>query len=163
MEKSTLKITRTEQTVTVKKKPSILLVVIYIVVFAACVGLPFLFPNAWNKPLLWGLLICCLAANFWSFLRTFLGKTVIHTATKELCIYNPFRHTRRFDEVAEVRAVHERDPEGSSSSTVILTFHNGGKLGLHTVSQEQAEELAELLRSVLGLAETLQKLSKHSL
>jgi hypothetical protein len=148
MRKSQIKIFQIENKIVIKKKLSVLSIVIHILVIIACLAVPFFHTDSWNDPLFWVFyLLGCTFINFASSISDFLGKIVLHIDTKEICIYNLCKEKYNFDEIKEIKSVCDTtDPEGNfDDCKLVIIMNDGHKAELYTNSQQQNEELKEYI------------------
>ena len=150
MKKSSLSIVREENRVVIKKKPDAGRCVEFAIIFAAGVSFPIVFEELRSSTLFWVFYVICMWVNVAAFLSVFLGKIVVDPDAKEICLYNLCKETHRFDEIKELKPLFdEGDPEGPDTYKVRFIFKDGKRSELETASREQAEELIELLHSVI--------------
>lgn len=155
MKKSTLKILRENDFITVKKSPDAVTCVMCGICFVCLIILPNLVKGLLKDPLGIALYVACIVFNVAAYIALLLGKIVLDTREREIHIFNPFLHSYAFGEVAEIGVYHKSDDEGSDINKVTVTLKSGKKLSLRTTSKGQAEELAGLLRSEIYAEEGL--------
>jgi hypothetical protein len=147
MKKSTLKILREDNFITIKKSPDLFTCVTCVCVFACVVLLPICFKWILQEPLGIAFYVACVLFNIATYIALLLGKLVLDTQNREIHVYNPFLHRYAFGDIANIGIYHKSDYEGTEMNKVIINLNNGKKCSLRTTSKEQAEELAMLLRS----------------
>lgn len=100
MRKSKLNIIRSENKITIKKKPDISNCVIFTMVFLAGILLPIIFERLRDIELFWVVYALCMLTNIAKFVSLFFGKIVVDSDKREINnIYNLCRETYRFDEL----------------------------------------------------------------
>ena len=149
--KSKLRIVRSENKITIKKRPDISNCVSFTMTFGACIFLPIYFEKLRDIPLFWGFFALCMLTNIAMFVSVFFGKVVLDADKREINIYNLCRETHRFDELKELKSFFETgDSEGGSDThKVLFIFTNGYKSELQTTSKEQTKELIEMLNTFI--------------
>lgn len=151
MRKSKLNIIRSENKITIKKKPDASNCVLFIVVFLAGILFPIFFKKLRDMPLFCGIYIFCMLTNIAAFISIFLGKVVVDTDKREINIYNLCRETYRFDELKELKSFFEAGDSdgGMDTHKVLFIFTNRRQSELQTTSKEQTQELIEMLNEII--------------
>ncbi|MBQ7365090.1 MAG: hypothetical protein IJW46_05790 [Clostridia bacterium] len=151
MQKSNLIITRHDNKITIKKKPEVAHCVIFTMVFLAGIFLPIVLDELRDVELFWVVYAFCMLTNIATFTSVFFGKIVVDSDKRELNIYNLCRETYPFEDVKELKSFFkEGDSDGGMDThKVLFIFTNGHQSELQTTSQEQTQELMELLKSMI--------------
>ena len=155
MRKSKLNVIRSDNKITIKKKPDASNCVIFATIFLAGILLPIFFEKLRDMPLFWVVYIVCMLTNIATFSSVFLGKIVVDSDKREINIYNLCRETYRFDELKELKSFFDAGDSdgGMDTHKVLFIFTNGHKSELQTTSKEQTREIIEVLSEATFLQE----------
>ena len=133
-----------------RKKLSIGHYVLYIAILFAHIAVVIFFPQVIHEPMIIGFLIVCFILNFVTFISELLGKIILNMETKEICVYNPFPHNRKFDEVDKITTFYDNsDPEGSDICKLLIKFKDGKEISWRTTADEQSKQLEEKLKMLI--------------
>lgn len=151
MRKSKLYVVRSENTITIKKKPDASNCVIFALTFLAGILLPVIFEKFRDVPLFWVVYAFCMVTNIVNFISVFFGKVVVDADKRAIYVCNLRRETFRFDELKELQNFFEAgDAEGGMDThKVVFVFKSGHKSELKTTSKEQTQELIKVLSEII--------------
>lgn len=155
--KSTLKITEQDFVLTIRKKPNLSFCIMEIFVWLCTIALPIWlfyrgnFETLPKKGIFIIIYACAVLGNLSHTVSVFFGRIKVDRLGKEICIYNPFKHQKSFNEITNIRLFFKEDCEGADRHGVIIVLKNSKKIKIETGSKEQAEELEELLKSYIHI------------
>lgn len=151
MRKSKLYVVRSDNTITIKKKPDASHCVIFALTFLAEILLPVIFEKFRDVPLFWVVYAFCMVTNIVNFISVFFGKVVVDADKRAIYVCNLRRETFRFDELKELQNFFEAgDAEGGMDThKVVFVFKSGHKSELQTTSKEQTQELIKVLSEII--------------
>ena len=155
--KSTLKITEQDFVLTIRKKPSLPYCFFELFVWLCTIAFPIWlfyranFKNFDRKEIFIIVYSFIIIGNLYHTISVFFGRIKVNRLGKEICIYNPFKHQKSFNEISNIQLFCKRDPDGPDRHGVVIALNNSKKIKMETGSKDQAEELEALLKSYIHI------------
>ena len=151
----TLKITEGASSKTIRKKPTLAILITQMLSWFALIAflIIFLTKIKFGGKIFIAIYVLALIGNLYYCLSLFLGKIIIDTEKKVLTIFNPFKHTCSFDEIFSIDEGCKSFNKGSSRLGVTISLKNGSSIVMQTGSELQAKELKETLLDSIHLSE----------
>ncbi|MBQ7378427.1 MAG: hypothetical protein IJW70_01955 [Clostridia bacterium] len=150
MNRSRLKVTERQGTITVKKRMYTWEYALFGAVLLTGILACLLLPAVRNTPMLWIVTVAAELCSTAVLVVRLLWKMVIDREKRQIILHHLNKEVHGFDQIKEIKTYHKSGgSEENDEDKVIFLLHDGREVAFNTLDEQEARELAALLTGII--------------